>query len=121
MEPEEVAARVEREVREYEYRAPAGARGKAWTPARVLAELAALERALILPRRAEFEIRDAGVQLTDPEPEIAPYWLVARDSDGTLVFYDEAADDFGLGEVTPEGNFETVGVRGELVNIFLAR
>jgi hypothetical protein len=121
VEPEEIVARVEQEVRDYQYRPAPGARGRSWTPDRVRAELAALERALNPPKRAKFEVRDGAEQLTDPEPEIALYWLVARDMEGTVVFYDEADDEFGLGEVTPEGHLATVGVRGDLVGVFMAR
>ena len=29
--------------------------------------------------------------------------------------------EFGVGEATPEGDLETVGVRGDLLSVFLAR
>ena len=88
---------------------------------RVRAELAALSRALVPPVLGKFAVRDEGFQLTTPEPELTTFWLVAQDPDGTVVFYDEAADEFGLGEATPEGDLETVGVRGDLLSGFLAR
>jgi hypothetical protein len=58
--------------------------------------------------RGKFAVRDEGIQLTSPEPELTTYWVVAQDPDGTVVFYDEMADEFGLGEATPDGDLETV-------------
>lgn len=57
--------------------------------------VAALSRALIPPVPGKFAVRDSGSQLTTPDPELATYWVVAQDPDGTVVFYDEALDEFG--------------------------
>ena len=120
MEPEAVVHRVEREIAEYQARRAARL-GAGRSADRIRAELAALSRALVPPALGKFAVRDEGFQLTTPEPELSTYWLVAQDPDGTVVFYDEAADEFGLGEATPEGDLETVGVRGDLLSVFLAR
>jgi len=120
VEPEAVVERVEREIADYQSQRPV--RPRAGRSAdRVRAELAALSRALIPPVRGRFAVPDEGVQLTTPEPELTTYWVVAQDPDGTIVFYDETEDEFGLGEATPEGDLETVGVRGDLLSVFLAR
>lgn len=121
MEPEAVVERVEREIADYQSERRPARLGTVRTAERVRAELAALARALVPPAPGQFAVRDAGVQLTTPEPELATYWVVAQDPDGTVVFYDEAADEFGLGEATPDGDLETVGVRGDLLSVFLAR
>ena len=120
VEPEAVVDRVEREIAEYQAKRAARL-GPGRSPDRIRAELAALARALVPPVLGKFAVRDEGFQLTTPEPELTTYWLVAQDPDGTVVFYDEAADEFGLGEATPEGDLETVGVRGDLLSVFLAR
>jgi hypothetical protein len=120
VEPVAVVQRVEREIADYQSHRPARL-GPARSAQRVRAELAALSRALVPPAPREFAVRDAGPQLTTPEPELITYWVVAQDPDGTVVFYDENADEFGLGEATPEGDLETVGVRGDLLSVFLAR
>lgn len=120
MEPEGVVRRVEREIAGYQSQPPART-GLGRSAERVRAELAALSRALIPPVRGRFAVRDEGVQLTTPEPTLITYWVIAQDPDGTVVFYDESADEFGLGEATPEGELETVGVRGDLLSVFLAR
>jgi hypothetical protein len=120
VEPDAVVQRVERDIAGYRQgRAARG--GTARSTERVRAELAALSRALVPPVPARFAVRDEGPQLTTPEPETATYWVVAQDPDGTVVFYDEAADEFGLAEATPDGDLETVGVRGDLLSVFLAR
>lgn len=121
MEPEAVVQRVEREIADYQSQRRPARIGTSRSAERVRAELAALSRALVLPARGKFAVRDEGVQLTTPEPEVITFWVVAQDPDGTVVFYDEAADEFGLGEVTPDGELETVGVRGDLLSVFLAR
>jgi hypothetical protein len=119
VEPESVVERVEREISDY-HRRPARL-GTARSAERVRAELAALARALIPPLPGKFAVRDSGSQLTTPDPELATYWVVAQDPDGTVVFYDEALDEFGLAEATPDGDLETVGVRGDLLGVFLSR
>jgi hypothetical protein len=120
VEPEAVVERVERDIADHQARRP-GRLGTVRSAERVRAELAALSRALIPPVPGHFAVRDAGPQLTTPEPELATYWVVAQDPDGTVVFYDEVADEFGLAEATPDGDLETVGVRGDLLGVFLAR
>jgi hypothetical protein len=117
--PEAVVERVEREIADYQQR-PARL-GTSRSVERVRAELAALSRALIPPVPGKFAVRDTGSQLTTPEPELATYWVVAEDPDGTVVFYDEALDEFGLAEATPDGDLETVGVRGDLLGVFFSR
>jgi hypothetical protein len=112
---------VEREIADYQSRRGATRLGTTRSVERVKAELAALSRALVPPVLGRFAVRDEGVQLTTPEPELATYWVVAQDPDETVVFYDEMADEFGLGEATPDGDLETVGVRGDLLSVFLAR
>lgn len=119
MDPETVIVRVERDIADYQGRGTGRSTGR--SAERVRAELAALSRALIPPVPGRFAVRDAGPQLTTPEPELATYWVVAQDPDGTVVFYDEVADEFGLAEATPDGDLETVGVRGDLLGVFLAR
>jgi hypothetical protein len=121
VEAEAVVGRVEREIAGYQSERRATLVGTTRSAGRVRAELAALFRALVPPVRGKFAVRDEGVQLTTPEPELMTYWVVAQDPDGTVVFYDEAADEFGLGEATPDGDLETVGVRGDLLSVFLAR
>lgn len=121
MEPEAVVRRVEREIAEYQSQRRPALVGTPRSPERVRAELAALSRALVPPVRGRFAVRDEGVHLTTPEPELASYWVIAQDPDGTVVFYDETADEFGLGEATPDGDLETVGIRGDLLSVFLAR
>jgi hypothetical protein len=120
VEPEAVVERVEREIATYQSQRPARP-GTRRSADRIRAELAALSRALVPPVLGKFAVRDEGIQLTSPEPELTTYWVVAQDPDGTVVFYDETADEFGLGEATPDGDLETVGVRGDLFSVFLAR
>lgn len=119
VEPESVVERVEREIAGYQQRRPVQLGSR--SAERVRAELAALSRALVPPVPGRFAVRDSGVQLTTPDPQLATFWVVAQDPDGTVVFYDEASDEFGLAEATPDGELETVGVRGDLLGVFLAR
>jgi hypothetical protein len=119
--PKAVVKRVEREIDEYQSQGHPVRVSTARSAERVRAELAALSRALIPPVLGRFAVRDEGAQLTTPEPDLKTYWVVAQDPDGTVVFYDESADEFGLGEATPDGDLETVGIRGDLLSVFLSR
>jgi hypothetical protein len=121
VEPDAVVQRVQQEIADYQAPGRVTRLGRSRSAERVRAELAALSRALIPPVPGRFAVRDEGVQLTTPDPELTTYWVIAQDPDGTVVFYDEAADEFGLGEATPDGDLETVGVRGDLLSVFLAR
>ncbi|MBK7715265.1 MAG: hypothetical protein IPI38_07560 [Gemmatimonadetes bacterium] len=102
---------------------PAASRslGMRWSPQRARAELAALRRALVPPEQAEFELRDASILITSGEPEVREYWVVAQEPEGTIVFYDEDEEEFGLAQLTRRGTRETTGIRGELVDVFMAR
>lgn len=121
MTDDEVAARVVAEIAAHDDPAAARTLGMRWTPQRVRAELAALRRALVPPEQTAFELRDDSILITSGEPEVREYWVVAQEAEGTIVFYDEDEDEFGLAQLTRRGTRETTGVRGELVDVFLAR
>ncbi|HMV32653.1 MAG: hypothetical protein U0104_08365 [Gemmatimonadales bacterium] len=121
MTDDEVAARVVAEIAAHDDPVAARTLGMRWTPQRVRAELAALRRALVPPEQTAFELRDESILITSGEPEVREYWIVAQEAEGTIVFYDEDEDEFGLAQLTRRGTRETTGVRGELVDVFMAR
>ena len=118
---DEVAARVAADIAASEDPADVRARGLRWSPQRIRAELAALRRALVPPEQVPFEVRDEAILITAGAPDVRDYWVVAQEAEGTIVFFDEDEDEFGLAQLTRRGTRETTGVRGELVDVYMAR
>ena len=97
--------------------APRGTVGTPWTPQRQMVELDKLRDALVTPYKAEIEIpRDEAQR----NPKGGPYWVVAR-ADTFVVYYDEAFEVFGLATVGTDNSIGSVNVRGDLVDVFMAR
>lgn len=118
---DEVAARVAADIAAREDPADVRARGLRWSPQRIRAELAALRRALVPPEQVPFEVRDEAILITAGAPDVRDYWVVAQEAEETIVFFDEDEDEFGLAQLTRRGTRETTGVRGELVDVYMAR
>jgi hypothetical protein len=84
----------------------------------VQSELEVLRTVLVSPIAARLSAPDTAA---DPSASSGPHFLVARDGAGNGVFYDQDADEFGLAHVRSDGTLEPLGVRGDLVGVFMAR
>ena len=74
-----------------------------------LAEVELLRKSLVLPsRRSVSNTRKRDV------------WLVAQHG-GDIVFFDESANEFGLGRLEADGRIHDIEVPGDLVGCFMAR
>ena len=94
--------------------------GVPWTVERYAPEIERLRASLVTPYAQRFELRE----YDDPERKRvageAEYWVVAATSEMYL-WYDEATDDFGVGEPGPNGALPTsIGLRGDIVGSFCA-
>ena len=117
MTQDEVVALVERELADYRYEPGPGLVGQPWTTERVAQELAALRAALVPPKRATLLVESyTGEPLRTSEA-----WVVVEASDGTVVVYEPASNDFWLVERQVSGDFRTFGVNGDLAGTFMAR
>jgi len=54
-------------------------------------------------------------------PIIAEYWVIADDRNGYLVCFDPDANEFLLAQQFDNDRLATIGVRGDLVGVFMAR
>ena len=117
MTREQVTALVERELANYRYEYVPGLIGNPISADRVAQELTALRTALVSPRRATVHVAShTGEPLRTGEA-----WVVAQASDGTVVVYEPASQDFWLVEGQEHDGFNTFGVNGDLVGVFMAR
>lgn len=91
------------------------------TEKQIAEQLSLLSPALVIPVLQSFELRDTAAQSEANPAIIAEYWLVADDEVGHLVFYDEQTSEFGLGCTDYSHLPETLGIRGRLVFVFMAR
>jgi len=113
-----LAVRIAHEIDEYRYEPGPGLLGRPWNSERVQSELEALRAALVSPMAVRLSAPDTAA---DPSASRGPHFLVARDGAGNGVFYDQDADEFGLAHVRSDGALEPLGVRGDLVGVFMAR
>jgi hypothetical protein len=117
MTPIEVHRRVREEIDGYSFAAPsADLIGAPWSHDRIRELIADLESVLVAPRLQQLRNVD---RPAEPAYDFWA-WVVAVEGD-FVVFYDPAADDFGLA-MTPQDRVpETIGVRGDLIGVFGAR
>ena|SRR5690606_12827658 len=122
MTSEDVKALVASELAEWQPpRVPPGTTvGVPWSPERYGLEIERLRAALVTPYEQRFVLRETD----DPEQKrvegTAVYWVVAV-TDQMYLWYDEATDEFGVGEPRAPGALpESIGLRGDLVGSFCA-
>jgi hypothetical protein len=108
-------------VTSYRYEAPAHSFGVVKSEAWVQEQLDQLRNCLVRPSLQEFVNHDALEIVDGGPPSTTRFWLVAEEASGCVVFFDEAAREYGLGRRDPAGRLETTNVRGDLVGVFLAR
>lgn len=110
-----------REIDTYEYVLPEGAVGNPWPQERVDRQLAQLRACLVAPYKLTFERCDTMEDCERETPRTAEYWIVANDGNGFLVFYDPSAAEFGLAQLGLSDRPVTIGVRGDVVGVFMSR
>ena len=69
----------------------------------------------------KMELRDTFEQIGIKAPEYAKLWVVADDKNIYKVFYDPVACEFGLASYTEGDIPQTIGIRGDFVDTFMAR
>jgi len=122
MKSEDISRIVQREIDEYQYEAPEPGTtlGVPWSKEKVLSYIPKLEHALVPPYEQNFCLRDTYDQVKATEAAEVTYWVVAK-TDSYIQFYDAANGDFGLACVTSVGELPTtIGVRGNIVGVFVA-
>ena len=123
MTSEDVQAIVMRELETWRPPeiAPGSTLGVPWDAARYRAEIELLRAALVVPRQQRFALRETYEQVSAAIAPEATYWIVAA-TPSDLVWFDEVAGEFGLGEPGGAGELPvSIGVRGDLVGVFAAR
>lgn len=117
-EPEQL---VGRQIAEYDYQVPDGAIGNPFSPEKVERYLDDLRDSLVRPYLQQIELLDTKKQVDAPNPIFAEYWIVADDRNGGLVCFDPDANEFLLAHQLENDRVATIGVRGDLVGVFMAR
>lgn len=117
MTQDEVAALVEREITDYRYEPGPDLIGRPWSGERIARELQELRSALVPPRRTMLHVEASVGQ----PPRTSESWVVAEASDGTVVAYEPATQEFWLVECDASAGLKTFGVNGDLVGVFMAR
>jgi len=121
MNPRDITKVISREIDSFEYVEPKDASvGKPFSNDKMQTYLSRLNNSLVTPYEQEFFLRDTYDQMTLPVPSIVTYWVVAK-NDNYLLFYDHNNHEFGLGTEGVSREFpSTIGVRGDLVGVFVA-
>jgi len=108
---------VDQQIKEYSHIVPTpdSTIGEPWSKTKIDAGIFALKAAFVRPYQKIFRNLD-----TPESPYEQKYWIVA-DGGEFYVIYDPVGKEFGLalksGDDQPP---ETIGVRGDLVSVFLA-
>ena len=113
---------VDRYPQQYEPPEPGITIGVPWTKEKVAQELATMRRCVIDPYMSDFLFHDTVDQI-NADPQIRKRcWVVAEDPHYRMLF-DPDTQDFVLAEKPSSGDGEwvTIGVRGDPVGTFLAR
>ena len=100
---------VEHELATYKYEPANGTLGQPWSPERVQVQITALEAALVTPSLAEFQVRDTTAELRIEPPRMVRYWIVARDAQANVVFYDPQRRSSGSPKYGPMGTWKRLG------------
>jgi len=104
----------------YESVAPSTTFGAPWTAEKEAGYVELLKQCLVLPRLESFVLAETYEQVTAGMRDRAEYGVVAESADD-VEWYDPNANEFGLGQTSPDGvGFISIGVRGDLVGVFCA-
>jgi hypothetical protein len=112
---------IVREIDSYVYAVPPDAIGDPCPEDKVQAQLDQLRQSLVSPYLQSMTLRDTTDQITAIPPNSAEYIVVADDGEFYLVFYDPQSREFGLAQPVPDDLPVTIGVRGDVVGVFMAR
>ena len=110
---------VEKELAEYSYNKPKTdeCAGISWSEEKVLSYVPSLKAALVQPYPQRFLLQETQEHF---ETEVyEEYWVVAKE-DEYLQWYDPKTGEYGLGRKAPNGEFVSIGTRGDLVGVFCA-
>ena len=111
---------VQREIESYVYTVPDCAVGNPLPADRVQTLMDELKATLVEPYMTSVALRDTFDQCAVDRSISVQYAIVADDGIN-VVFYDDTADEFGLAQRGSSGGIETIGVRGDVVGVFMAR
>jgi hypothetical protein len=120
MDSERLAELVLQQIDGYQYDPPPGLIGTAFSPEKVRRYIQQLRQALVKPYPQRFELRETAEQIGREPPELAEYWVVAEGGGGYLEWYDPEHGEFGLGVRNGSGMPISIGVRGDVVGVFIA-
>jgi hypothetical protein len=120
MNSEALAELVLRQINAYQYQPPSsGLIGNPFPPEKVSGYIALLRQALVKPYPQRFVLEEVAEQVHREPPECADYWVVAE-ADEYLEWYDPQTGDFGLALRSQTGLPVSIGVRGDVVGVFIA-
>jgi hypothetical protein len=117
VESSTLKAQALRELEDYKDPVGARAKGVPFAPDRIREELNRLRSALVPPY-----LSDIAFPLSEGPQEtgVGQYWVVVR-HENTVIYYDEGTGEYCLAQVWPDGRIESIGVRGDLSGVFMAR
>ncbi len=119
MNSEDISKLIEKELGSYVYDEPEPGTtlGNAWCEDKVLSFIPKLKKALVAPYLQRFRLSETGEHFNTEVFE--EYWVVAIDN-GYIQWYDPKNQEYGLGTESIDGEFVSIGVRGDLVGVYCA-
>tara|TARA_R110001592_G_scaffold254129_2_gene517452 strand:+ start:19380 stop:19742 length:363 start_codon:yes stop_codon:yes gene_type:complete len=119
MNIEDIRRLIETELESYTYDEPEPGAifGNAWSEDKILSFIPKLRNALVTPYRQLFRLLENGEHMNTEVFE--EYWVIAKDK-GYVQFYDPIQNEYGLGTESTDGEYVSIGVRGDLVGVYCA-
>jgi hypothetical protein len=120
MDSDRVAALVLGQIDAYQYAPPSGLTGNPFPVSKVRGYIERLRQSLVAPYVQRFELRETADQIGSGAPQYGDYWVVAEGDGGYLEWYDPRTGEFGLGLREHSALPISIGVRGDVVGVFIA-
>ncbi|MCH8492744.1 MAG: hypothetical protein LAT53_05865 [Idiomarina sp.] len=119
MNSEDISQIIEEELDSYSYDVPEPGTtlGRPWSEEKVLSYIPKLRESLVIPYLRKFRLSETHEHFNKEVFE--DYWVVAIDG-GYIQWYDPKNKEFGLGTEGTDGEFISIGVRGDLVGVYCA-
>ena len=119
MDSNEVSKIIKAELNSYKYEAPESGTtyGAPWSEEKVMSYIPTLKKSLVTPTLQKFLLAETPNQFG--KNIYAKYWLIARDK-GYVQWYNPETSEYGLGTESKDGQFCSIGVKGDLLGVYCA-
>jgi len=120
MNKNEIKTLIESELKNYKAIQPkeGSTIGVPWSNEKVASYIPKLKAALVEPYLQKMLLKETHEQIESKQKKYANYWVIAEDS-GYYQWYEPESNEYGLAVINDD-QFESIGIRGNLVGVYCA-